>query len=729
MIKLLPAALFASAFLGCTTTSLKDTRITPSSQTPGYDFVVRYRDHNLKELETLEVSGENQTWWKRYRQGLLSLETAPELACVSFRALTTEPHFPLNEIALLRAHQSCADPSNLAPLNPDLYRNTYPWSQALLAEVLLQQARRTADPKDDLEALKQSARHEILPRKKEQYLLDALKAAEGLKNEEEIKDVQSQLYRSSPRLNPQPTLKELPAVAMDHRQRREFSPALAVYKKILKDAQATEDDRFQARKSIRMTHKVAQNKNDYIAATTQLVNASLKEFRKNKKNPQAIKQLHESYILLARTLWTEDRLGLAQKHLKEAQRQLKGLHPFDELYFVLGRMAEEKNDLPKAADYYQASLKEPLSSASIRERVLWLHPWVLYKMKNYEEAARELQDFALKARDASDRMRSLFWQARALKNLNRHEEAKALLEKVIREDHIGYYGVIAVRELGQTFSPLKSNKKDFSYSLTNLREIPPMTALQAEWLMAVGENVFAEKIIDQIAQSLKQKKQDDENTWLVVLASYARANLYLPLFAAFNTLPNDIKDKMVQQHPELLFPRDYKELILPAAQAEQIAPEFVFSIIRQESAFNPRARSPADAFGLMQLLPKLAKSLSTKTPVPYKEAEDLFEPEINVPLGAKELKNLLAKYDQRYILAVSAYNASAGAIQGWLKTRYREDALEFIEEVPYDETRTYIKLVMRNFVFYKRLGQSEDPNNGPVSFPEEWLRLKVRPRT
>jgi soluble lytic murein transglycosylase len=186
---------------------------------------------------------------------------------------------------------------------------------------------------------------------------------------------------------------------------------------------------------------------------------------------------------------------------------------------------------------------------------------------------------------------------------------------------------------------------------------------------------------------------------------------------------------MVSKHPELLFPRNYRELIVKSAEQEGILPEFPFSIIRQESAFNPRARSPVDAFGLMQLLPSLAKNLSKGTTIPYHEAEDLYDPEINVPLGTKELRNLLKKYDNQYILAVSAYNASDGAIRGWLKTRYRPDAVEFIEEVPYDETRTYIKLVLRNFVFYKRLSQPQitnavtSPTEGQVRFPEEWLKL------
>jgi soluble lytic murein transglycosylase len=79
----------------------------------------------------------------------------------------------------------------------------------------------------------------------------------------------------------------------------------------------------------------------------------------------------------------------------------------------------------------------------------------------------------------------------------------------------------------------------------------------------------------------------------------------------------------------------------------------------------------------------------------------------------------MKKYNDQYILAVSGYNANDSAIRGWIKTRFREDPLEFIEEVPYEETRAYIKLTMRNYVFYRRLLD----HNESLPFPEELLKL------
>lgn len=721
VFRFLEVGSFLGIFLGCASTSVKqDSHPAPTNvQPPAYDFLIQNRDHSLKDLEGLKLSSENLEWWRKYRQGLLSMDKDPVFACAQFGFLAHEEHFPLKDIALLRAHQTCDKAESLPPLNPELYRTTYKWSQDVLADVLLKEARKTPDKKDDLTALKEKARLETLPKKKEQYLLEALKIASDLKLQPEIEEVQDLLYKTSPRLNPKPAAKDLPAVALDHRQQREFDAALKIYKEIVADPQATTDEKFQALKNTRMTYKVAQEKNSYIDATTQLVNFAKADFRAHKKDKAAIQHLNDSYILLTRTLWTEDQNSLALQFLNEAKRELQGRHSLDEIYFLLGRMSEEKADLAKASSYYQASLQEPVASSNIHEKVLWLYPWVLYKMQNYELAATKLGEFAQKAKDPSDKARAEFWQARCLKNLNKTAEATELLKKLMQEDPVGYYGVLAVRELNQTYPALKSDDKVFAYSLENLKELPTQTALQAEWVMAIGENTFAEKILDSLASDIHKHAKPEDEELLILLTSYARADLYLPLFSAIGALPQTTKDDLVLKHPELLFPRNYKDLILPAAQTEQVPSELIFSIIRQESAFNPRARSPVDAFGLMQLLPSVAKELSRGTSVPYKEAEDLYEPEINVPLGAKEIRRLLAKYDNQYILSVASYNANDSAIRGWLKTRYRKDALEFIEEVPYEETRSYIKLLLRNYVFYKRLNQS----GGSIVFPEEWLKL------
>jgi soluble lytic murein transglycosylase len=123
--------------------------------------------------------------------------------------------------------------------------------------------------------------------------------------------------------------------------------------------------------------------------------------------------------------------------------------------------------------------------------------------------------------------------------------------------------------------------------------------------------------------------------------------------------------------------------------------------------------------GLLQLMPALGKRLAKEENIPFSDDFALFNEATNINLGAKELSQLLQRNKNNYIAAIAGYNASPAAFQGWIKSRYRPNVVEFIEEIPYEETRTYIKLIIRNMIFYDRIYfQKQDFN-----FPEFLLSL------
>ncbi|MEN0059131.1 MAG: transglycosylase SLT domain-containing protein, partial [Bdellovibrio sp.] len=346
--------------------------------------------------------------------------------------------------------------------------------------------------------------------------------------------------------------------------------------------------------------------------------------------------------------------------------------------------------------------------------------WNYYKLGKWAEAKNSFEQMRDSVKEPSDKARARFWLARSLEKIDDTAGAQAERQALLVEDPLGYYGVLATRELKRDFPPLRSESDELqSLSLLSLGELPPSLRLTTEWLIAVDEKAFAEKALNHAVDDLKKKNVTSEEVWLTISSGYARTGLYLPLFAAIGSLQPEVKDRLLRDHPDLLFPQPYSEIIAEAASKSDIPQEFIYSIIRQESAFNPEARSPADAFGLMQLLPSIAKSLAKQNSLAYEDALDLFKPEINVPLGAFELKSLMKRYRNQFILAVSGYNANAGAIRGWLNTRHRPDSVEFIEEIPYEETRSYVKLVMRNYVFYQRLLNPQTP----TPFPEALLAL------
>ena len=105
--------------------------------------------------------------------------------------------------------------------------------------------------------------------------------------------------------------------------------------------------------------------------------------------------------------------------------------------------------------------------------------------------------------------------------------------------------------------------------------------------------------------------------------------------------------------------------------------------------------------------------------LPYKHFDDLYKPQINIALGAAHLRELFDKYNGMMIPTIASYNASESAIRGWLSTRYRGDSIEFIEDIPYEETKTYVRLVLRNFVYYQLLTSE----SLAIGFPEWTLNL------
>lgn len=680
--------------MGCATTSRTDTR-----------------------LEKRLIPQDNPEWTRLYQEATDKKISAPKVACDNFKILSALQDFPIKDLALLRAYEVCGANEKLNPLPESIN----PWYADIYADIKLKESAETKDLKDGLDAYLGKATVESNKKKKEDLLLKALAAAKKLENPEYVTEVQIQLYKNSPRLNPTPPFKELSNVAIDHRFNREFDQALAVYKKILNAKEATTDDKFQATKNIRMTYKVAQRRQEYINATSELVNTTKKQYRNNKKDKRALARYHDALVLLARTLWTEDQTSLAVKTLTEANRQLRGLYPMDEVYFIRGRIEEEKGHFEKALEFYEESYKQPISQAGLRDKLAWLKSWNYYKLQRYDEAVLSLQQMRDTAKDPSDKMKAKFWLGRAFKNLNRTTEATAELESLTKEDPLGYYGMMAYRELNREFPTIKGNAQESaSASIFGVDELQGRLRLQIEWLIAVNEKSFAEKALNQASDDLKKANVTSEKTWLAMFSAYARSGLYLPLFQTIGSLQPEVKDRLLNDHPDLLFPQPYRDIVAGASQKSGIPKEFIYSIIRQESAFNPEVRSPVDAFGLMQLLPSVSKNLAATYNLEYKDALDLYKPEINVPLGAFELKTLMKKYDNQYILAVSGYNANESAIRGWLKTRFRGDAVEFIEEVPYEETRSYIKLTMRNYIFYERLLKSPQA----IRFPEELLKLK-----
>ena len=166
---------------------------------------------------------------------------------------------------------------------------------------------------------------------------------------------------------------------------------------------------------------------------------------------------------------------------------------------------------------------------------------------------------------------------------------------------------------------------------------------------------------------------------------------------------------------DLRFPSPQSHLFSKHARLRKLDYPWVLSIARQESAFNPRARSHAGARGLMQLMPATARQAARKHRIPYRRTSELYRPETNIALGTAHLAWLARRFDNSKVFATAAYNAGSTPVKRWLNDRGHLPLDIWIETIPYDETRNYVQNVLAFRVIYG----SRTPYDAPIKMFSE----------
>jgi soluble lytic murein transglycosylase len=159
----------------------------------------------------------------------------------------------------------------------------------------------------------------------------------------------------------------------------------------------------------------------------------------------------------------------------------------------------------------------------------------------------------------------------------------------------------------------------------------------------------------------------------------------------------------------LRFPVAYAEAFQRTSEATAIPKPFLLAVARQESAFDARARSRANALGLMQLLHPTATQAARQSGLRVPTVTDLYDPDVNVTLGGQHLARLLERYQQRRPVAAAAYNAGEGRVDRWLRDSPGRSMDVWIETIPFRETRDYVKNVLAFTQVYGHLLDSPQP--------------------
>lgn len=153
---------------------------------------------------------------------------------------------------------------------------------------------------------------------------------------------------------------------------------------------------------------------------------------------------------------------------------------------------------------------------------------------------------------------------------------------------------------------------------------------------------------------------------------------------------------------EIIYPRKYENIVSNISDKYEIDENLIYAVIKTESNFDEKATSKANAKGLMQIIDETAIEISKKVEIENFNIEMLYDPEINIEIGTYYIKELYNKY-QNKIIAIIAYNAGQGNVDKWIEEGIITTTNESLENIPYKETATYWKKVLREYNVYNKL--------------------------
>ncbi|MPZ19804.1 MAG: transglycosylase SLT domain-containing protein [Luteitalea sp.] len=434
---------------------------------------------------------------------------------------------------------------------------------------------------------------------------------------------------------------------------------------------------------------------------------ALRGLNRHQQYVAAIRELMQSF---PSSTWAEDGLNNLGTHYILRDEEEQAARTFRELYYSYptGRHAA---------------------------RAAWKYGWWSYRQRDYEEAIRVFEPAASDFPRANQRAAWLYWSGRAREALGQGREAQARYELVAVDYLNSYYGQLAARRLRA--SGLTPGK----LTLTLPTSVKPMSARpriavlpeESEEVKIVGPGAEAAPgdlppaLIERIRWLLAAELYSDaiDELWDLERTSGASplvdATIAWALFRQGQNLrgvvlarrayPHHIAvggERLPREVLEMLFPLDYWEQVRRYANAHKIDPYLVAALISQESAFDRNARSPANAYGLMQVRPGTGRQLARRLGIRPFSTRTLRNPTANIRLGTRYFADLVEKYGADH-LVLAAYNAGPRPVSRWLAERSEDelDTEEFIDDIPYPETRLYVKRVLGLRDVYRELyGQS-----------------------
>ena len=386
-----------------------------------------------------------------------------------------------------------------------------------------------------------------------------------------------------------------------------------------------------------------------------------------------------------------------------------------------GNMYLLRPDYDRAIDHYR-ELQQRFPKGARASYAHWKVAWLSFRQGRVEDAREGFESQIGLYPDSNEVPAALYWRARLAEEEGDRSTAQAYYQKLSSRFRNYYYAELARQRL--------KNIKDAAEPphIALLDRIPPLSLsdkvgeadppeddlrLQRARLLSNGA------LADLAARELQAAAGAGGNSWALpeIARIYQDCGQYdrgiqVLKRAKPNYFAVDLPE-LPRAYWDALFPKPYWTDLRKFSVQNGLEPYLVASLIRQESEFNPLAVSRANAVGLMQLLPKTGKKVAKEIKLKGYNPSQLYTPTVNLQLGTRYFKSMVDKYGGQLEYALAAYNAGTDRVDDWRGRGHYRDTQEFVESIPFTETREYVQAILRNTTVYQRLYGTADANLNP----------------
>jgi soluble lytic murein transglycosylase len=388
-----------------------------------------------------------------------------------------------------------------------------------------------------------------------------------------------------------------------------------------------------------------------------------------------------------------------------------------EALFSSAKMYLLRHEYSTAIEYF-SYLATHFPSHKYSAAAHWRMGWLTYRQKLYFQAER-LFDEQISLYPASpEAVAALYWRGRLYETMdNKPVQAAANYRALIRAYPHYYYAQMARRRLaalGDLQAPAPPQP------LLDRFQPPPVVALQDNFPvdsphLAKAHLLANAGLNDYITREIAA--DPDSSSWSA-LAEAQIYSSYGETFRALRSLKRALPgaatapiNSIPLPYWRILFPEPWWNTIKAEATKNDLDPYLVAALIRQESEFNPAAVSKANAYGLMQMLPAVGKAMAREEGMGHFETFQLFDPETNIRLGTRFLRESLDRFGGVTEYALAAYNAGSERVVDWRAAGPYQGTDEFVESIPFTETREYVEAILRNIETYKAIDAAAGTQN------------------